>query len=49
MVAVWLNDTPMKRLMQPREIASAVTFLLSDDASSITGQVLAADGGYSIL
>jgi NAD(P)-dependent dehydrogenase (short-subunit alcohol dehydrogenase family) len=48
MVAIWRDDTPMKRMMKPLEIASAITFLLSDDASGITGHVLAADGGYSI-
>jgi NAD(P)-dependent dehydrogenase (short-subunit alcohol dehydrogenase family) len=48
MVAVWRNDTPMGRLMKPLEIASAITFLLSDDASGITGHVMAVDGGYSI-
>lgn len=33
--------------LQPSEIASAATFLLSDEARMITGQVLAVDGGWS--
>ncbi len=36
---------PMLRMGQPEEIAKAVTFLASDDASFITGHALAIDGG----
>lgn len=44
----WLHDIPMKRLMEPSEIAAAVGFLASDAASGITGHLLMADGGYSV-
>lgn len=40
---------PMERLGEPNDIASLVTFLLSDDASWITGQVFGVDGGRSTL
>ncbi|KUI20493.1 short-chain dehydrogenase [Mycobacterium lehmannii] len=37
---------PIGRLGEPAEVASAIAFLASDDASFITGAVLPVDGGY---
>lgn len=37
---------PMARLGRPAEVAQAILFLASDDASFITGAVLPVDGGY---
>ncbi|HEU0115590.1 MAG TPA: SDR family NAD(P)-dependent oxidoreductase [Thermomicrobiales bacterium] len=37
---------PMGRIGEPREVAQAILFLASDDASFITGAVLPVDGGY---
>jgi NAD(P)-dependent dehydrogenase (short-subunit alcohol dehydrogenase family) len=37
---------PIGRMGHPEEIAEAVFWLCSDAASFITGQVIAADGGY---
>ncbi len=39
---------PLKRLGVPEDIAGAVSFLLSDDASWITGQTLVLDGGVAL-
>ena len=38
---------PMGRLGQPQEIGEVVSFLLSQRASFITGQILCADGGFT--
>ncbi|WP_182086349.1 SDR family NAD(P)-dependent oxidoreductase [Aureimonas sp. ME7] len=46
-MARWMDDQPIGRLVEPAEIASAVGFLLSDAASGITSQILMVDGGYS--
>lgn len=45
--AMWKADTPMARMGQPQEIASAVLFLASPAASLMTGAILNVDGGYT--
>jgi NAD(P)-dependent dehydrogenase (short-subunit alcohol dehydrogenase family) len=39
----------LKRMGLPKEIAAAVAFLASEEASFITGQTLVVDGGLSII
>jgi 3-oxoacyl-[acyl-carrier protein] reductase len=41
----WATRIPMKRLGTPDDVAAAVLFLASDEASYITGHVLAVNGG----
>jgi len=41
----WASQIPMGRMGTPADVAAAVSFLASDEASYITGQVLAVNGG----
>jgi 3-oxoacyl-[acyl-carrier protein] reductase len=43
-----LDNTPLSRLGEPEDIAGAVRFLCSDEASFITGEVLLVDGGLGM-
>ena len=43
----WAAMAPVGRLLRPEEVAAAVTFLCSDEASGITGVALPVDGGFS--
>lgn len=43
------STTPLRRAGSAHEIASVAAFLLSEDAAYVTGQVLSADGGATIV
>ncbi len=43
-----LDLVPLGRIGKPQEVAAAIGFLVSEDASFITGQVLCVDGGSSL-
>jgi NAD(P)-dependent dehydrogenase (short-subunit alcohol dehydrogenase family) len=44
-----LNRVPMRRLGDPQDLVGAVVFLASEESAYMTGQILAIDGGASIL
>jgi NAD(P)-dependent dehydrogenase (short-subunit alcohol dehydrogenase family) len=44
-----LAATPLRRLGEPRDIAGIAVFIASDAAAFVTGQVIVADGGVSIV
>jgi NAD(P)-dependent dehydrogenase (short-subunit alcohol dehydrogenase family) len=44
-----IEMAPMKRMGQPEEVADAILFLCSSQASFIQGHALVVDGGYVII
>ncbi len=48
LIELFRQQTPLKRIATPEELARAILFLASDDASYITGHTLVVDGGYSL-
>ncbi len=45
---VWMQGTPIRRMIEPEEVAAAILFLDPSAASAITGAILPVDAGYTI-
>jgi 3-oxoacyl-[acyl-carrier protein] reductase len=45
--ALFIEQTPLGRAADPREVAAVVRFLMSDEASYVSGAVIAVDGGLT--
>jgi 2-hydroxycyclohexanecarboxyl-CoA dehydrogenase len=48
-VEAMIGQTVMRRLGKPEEVAAAIVFLASDDASYVTGQALGVSGGLAMI
>jgi 3-oxoacyl-[acyl-carrier protein] reductase len=43
-----IENTPLKRIGQPEEVANVVAFLVSDEASFVTGALIEVSGGWNM-
>lgn len=44
----WMEATPMRRMIEPEEVAAAVLFLAAPASSAMTGAVVSVDAGYTV-
>jgi NAD(P)-dependent dehydrogenase (short-subunit alcohol dehydrogenase family) len=49
LMKLYADNIPMGRMISSQEIANVVDFLCSDNASAVTGQKIAVDGGMSLI
>ena len=49
MLGHFRDQTPARRLVEPRDVADTVCFLAGQDATMIRGQTVIVDGGYSLI
>jgi len=49
MVETAIRKTPAGRMIEPEDVANAVAFLVSDQASMVVGEFITVDGGFGIL
>ncbi len=49
MVETAIRKTPVGRMIEPEDVANAVAFLVSDQASMVVGEFITVDGGFGIL
>ena len=49
MVQGMIDSTAMKRLGTPDEVAAAIAYLASDDASYVTGETVGVSGGLGMM
>ena len=45
---IFIDQSPLRRVGKPEDIAAAAAFLVSDDAAFITGETLRVDGGWTL-
>ncbi|SMF35537.1 3-oxoacyl-[acyl-carrier protein] reductase [Tistlia consotensis] len=45
---IYIDQSPLRRVGRPEDIAAAAAFLVSDDASFVTGETLRVDGGWTL-
>lgn len=48
LIELFRQQTPIKRIAEPAELAKTIVFLASDEASYTTGEMVVVDGGYSL-
>ncbi|MEO0960187.1 MAG: SDR family oxidoreductase, partial [Pseudomonadota bacterium] len=48
LIRLFADETALGRIASPDDIARAVRFLVGDDASFITGEILTVSGGYRL-